>query len=395
MAGSCSRILVMAVVALLASGIIAARGAENGPLPKILTGDDFFIPGKPIIGYLTVEPRYTIAENKDGTSSNYFSLRRLKLRILGELQAGLDYYVQGIYKTHNYSPTDDQIFLQEARVMWKFHPSLTLQVGQFKPPMGLERFIPDEMLYLIDRSQVTDHLVPNGNLGDSFDRDYGIELGGKLSESRFAYAVALMGGNGANNDHLGERGSYLLDGALIWHPWQSKNDGLDLKMGGAVSYRRNQDIDLSRQLPGSNRLGYGHFDGTDTHFNVFLDLAWGPASFQGEGFYAIYNSYDPELPDIDAQGFYVQAAYFLNPRWQAAGRYEEFDPNVHAEDSENMRWITLGLNYYLLGNQLKLMANYIFKSEGEEGFDRDAFIIQMQFFFGYPKNPKLEGWHNH
>lgn len=389
-----SLILVVAVVALWAGGSASAQDAENLSYPKMLKGEDLFIPGKPIVGYLTVQPRYTTLENETGAPSDYFSLRRVKLRILGEPQSGLRYYVQGIYKTNNYSSTDDHVFLQEARVMWEYLPSAHVQVGQFIPPMGLERFIPDEMLYTIDRSQVTDHLVPNGNLGNSFTRDYGVQLSGKVSDSRLAYAVALTGGNGANNDHLGERGSYLVDGQMTWQPYRSKNDGLDLILGGAASFRRNQDLDLSKQLPGSSRLGYGHFDGADEHFNAFLDLSQGPFSFQGEGFYARYTSYRSGLPSLSAQGFYVLAAYFLSPRWQIVGRYETFDPHVHLQDSEDMRWITLGLNWYLLGNRLKFMGNYILKSQGKEGFQDHTLIAQVQFFFGYPRNPHLEGGHD-
>ncbi len=50
-------------------------------------------------------------ENGDGTPPDYFSLRQVELRILGEPQPRLRYYVQGLYKTHNYSPTDNQFFL--------------------------------------------------------------------------------------------------------------------------------------------------------------------------------------------------------------------------------------------------------------------------------------------
>jgi hypothetical protein len=389
-----SLIFVIAVVTLWAGGIVSAQDAENSPYPKMLKGEDLFIPGKPIVGYLTAQERYTTLENEPGAPSDYFSLRRLKLRILGEPLSGLQYYVQGIYKTNNYSSTDNQVFLQEARVKWDLFPSTYVQVGQFIPPMGLERFIPDEMLYTIDRSQVTDHLVPNGNIGDSFTRDYGVQLGGKFPASRLAYAMALMGGNGANNDHLGERGSYLLDGQMTWQPYRHETDGFNLILGGAASFRRNQDLDLSKQLPGSSRLGYGHFDGADEHFNLFFDLSRGPFSFLGEGFYAWYDSYRAGLPSLSAQGFYVLAAYFLSPRWQVVGRYETFDPHVHLQDSEDMRWITLGLNWYLLGNQLKFMANYILKSQGKEGFADHTLMAQVQFFFGYPRNPRLEEGHD-
>ena len=42
--------------------------------------------------------------------------------------------------------------------------------------MGLERFTPDEMMFSLERSQATNRLVPNGNLGESFTRDSGVQI---------------------------------------------------------------------------------------------------------------------------------------------------------------------------------------------------------------------------
>lgn len=393
--GFIGRLIGVLVLVMLMIGWSGwAQGTEHSPYPPLLQGDDFFISGKPAVGYLTLQPRYTVVENdsQNSTESHYFSLRRAKLRLLGQPLSEFRYYIQGIYKTHNFSPTDNEIFLQEAWARWEFSPSLRLQVGQFIPPMGLERFTPDEMLYTIDRSQVTDHLIPNGNLGDSFSRDYGAQLSGNLFGDQLTYAMAVMGGNGANEGHVGGNGSYLLDGRMTWRPYWSKDGGLDLLLGGAISFRRNHDLNLSQQLPGSGSLGYGHFNGIDWHHNLFLDLRWGPVSFRGEGFYARYEARSSGLPSLSADGFYLQAAYFLSPRWQIVGKYETFDPNLALHDSGELHWTTLGLNFYLLGNQLKLMANYIFKSEGRDEIHNDTFIVQAQFFFSYPRNPRLESW---
>lgn len=45
-----------------------------------------------------------------------------------------------------------------------------------------------------------------------------------------------------------------------------------------------------------------------------------------------------------------------------------------------------------MGNQLKLQANYIFKTERTGEIHNDTFIVQLQFFFGYPHNPRLKPW---
>jgi len=154
---------------------------------------------------------------------------------------------------------------------------------------------------------------------------------------------------------------------------------------------------IKRSLPTdhlipSGKLGYRHFNGRDCHYNVFLSLDKGPASFRREGYWARYHSCLPKLPSLNAMGFYGQTAYFLHSRLQTVAKFEYFDPNQALHNSQDLRWTTLGLNLYLVGNQLKLQANDIFKTERTSEIHNDTFILQLQFFFGYPHNPRLERW---
>jgi phosphate-selective porin len=376
---------------LLAVVAAAAQGSAPSPYPRFIKGEEFFIPGKPLVVYLTVQPRFTAIEHdsRNRIINDYFSLRRIKLRMLGEPTPQLSYYSQGVYKTHNFSPTDNDISLQEGWLMWKFLPVLKLKVGQFKPPFGLERFTPDEMMFSLERSQATNRLVPNGNLDQSFTRDYGVQASGFFSRPKLGYELAVMGGNGANNGHLLQNGSFLLTGRFTWHPWELKKDGTDLEMGAAMSFRRNHNINFSLQIPESTKLGYQNFDGTDWRQNIFFSWEKERVAFGGECFWVRYHSYHPGQRSLNASGYYLQAAYFLHPRLQAVAKFEYFDPNNGANDQ---RWTTLGLNLYLVGNQLKLMANYIFKTEQKGEIHNDIFILQLQILFGYPHNPHLETW---
>ncbi len=394
-AGSLNLLAFLAIMVLLLAVLVSPTlGADPSPYPKFIKGDNFFIPGQPLVGYVTVQPRFTAIEHdrRNNIVNDFFGWRRVKLRMLGEPIPQLSYYFQEVYKTHNFSPTDNRITLQEAWLVGKILPALRLKVGQFKPPMGLERFTADEMLLSIERSLPTDHLIPNGKLGDSFSRDYGVQASSGFDRPKLGYELAVMGGNGANEGHLFQRGAYLLTGRLTWQPYRSPQDGLDLRVGAAMSYRRNHNLDLRQQLPGSGKLGYQHFNGRDYHYNVFLSLDKGPVSFRGEGYWARYQSCQPKLPSLNAMGFYVHTACFLHPRLQAVAKFEYFDPNEALHNSQDLRWTTLGLNLYLVGNQLKLYANYIFKTERKGEIHNDTFIVQLYFFFGYPHNPRLEKW---
>lgn len=62
-----------------------------------------------------------------------------------------------------------------------------------------------------------------------------------------------------------------------------------------------------------------------------------------------------------SEGFYGTLAYRITPRVQALVRYDQFDPNKQ-KMNDIRREYTLGLNYFVKGQALKLMLNYVFYS---------------------------------
>ncbi len=70
------------------------------------------------------------------------------------------------------------------------------------------------------------------------------------------------------------------------------------------------------------------------------------------------NGLPPLFNDFRADGYYVQAGYYLIPKkLQLVTKYESFNPGQVAND--NLSSITGGLNYYLHGDDIKIMAHYI------------------------------------
>ena len=88
-----------------------------------------------------------------------------------------------------------------------------------------------------------------------------------------------------------------------------------------------------------------------------------------------------------ANGYYVQGSYFFcNRKLQLVSKWESFNPGQAAHD--DIRSITGGLNYYIKGDSLKLMLNYIHTwSEfrrynpglGQDEFDQA--LVRMQVMF--------------
>jgi len=87
--------------------------------------------------------------------------------------------------------------IQDAYVTGRFDPSFQVTAGKFKAPVGLERLQGSNDLRFVARAFPTS-LAPN--------RDLGLQVGGKLVDSRLDYAVAFLNGSndGASSEAFGD-----------------------------------------------------------------------------------------------------------------------------------------------------------------------------------------------
>ncbi|HEY8834238.1 MAG TPA: porin, partial [Chthoniobacterales bacterium] len=93
------------------------------------------------------------------------------------------------------------------------------------------------------------------------------------------------------------------------------------------------------------------------------------------------------IADFEAKGGYVQASYFLVPKTlQAVVKWESLEPGQVANDG--IHSITGGLNYYIHGDAVKVMANYVHtwsdfrEAHPEFGDDQfDEVILRLQVMF--------------
>ena len=87
--------------------------------------------------------------------------------------------------------------IQDAYVTGRFDPSFQVTAGKFKAPVGLERLQSANDIRFVARAFPTS-LAPN--------RDLGLQVGGKLVDSRLDYAVAFLNGSndGASSEAFGD-----------------------------------------------------------------------------------------------------------------------------------------------------------------------------------------------
>lgn len=65
------------------------------------------------------------------------------------------------------------------------------------------------------------------------------------------------------------------------------------------------------------------------------------------------------LTSKQRQGWYATAGYHLTKKLELIARYDEFDPDKNVAHN-NRREYTAGANYYIKGQALKLVLNYVY-----------------------------------
>ncbi len=277
-----------------------------------------------------VQLLYTRAPEGEGD----WAIRRLKVMADGVPVWRLRYHVQAIFKTGLHSSTDDRVFLQDAYLVVPAG-TLQLKVGQFVPPFGLERFQPDAFLPLVDRSAVTNRLVPNGSLGRSFSRDYGVEAG--WGGHGVDVSGGLFGGSGANmpGNDTGPLGVARVRAS----PPGIRPLGLSWQAGFAIAVRHDEHLDLSAQLPTLPKPLLARFTGRDVRVDGFVTARGSRIETQME---LLRVRLDPDDgPMLAARGLVAQLAVHLVKGVTVSGRYEYIRETRDAL-AGSRRWIVTG-----------------------------------------------------
>src|SRR5216117_3779723 len=329
-----------------------------------------------------------------------FRLRRARINLTGDFAEQFDFKVEGDFGQGDGLNSNRTAFsATDIFVNWHQYPEAQIKVGQWKAPFGLEQFTPDTTLLFAERSLPTGAITP--------DRQIGAQLCGKPFASIWpgqkdllTYYAGIFNGNGRNVS-VNDNNNFMYVGRLELMPFQGKIFGQDssLKLGGDVlNSRDDKGTNISQTL---NLLV--NSDGSLSPFvlpDVDERTAWsvdgwltiGPFDLIGEYLQEkvngrTVNGVPPGFADFTTNGFYVTGAYYLIPKkLQAVVRWEDLNPGQKGNDG--IRSITGGLNYYIHGDDIKLMANYIhtwsdFREAhpqlGDDQFDEVIMRLQLMF----------------
>ncbi len=329
-----------------------------------------------------------------------FRLRRARINLTGDFAENFDFKVEGEFENSDGISSNRTDFSgTDIFVNWHQFAEANVKVGQWKAPFGLEQITPDPSLIIIERSLPTGAITP--------ERQIGVQVWGKPftniwpgQKDLLTYYAGIFNGNGRNTT-VNDNNNFMYVGRLELLPWQGKLLGQksSLKLGGDVLNSRDdkgtnisQSLNLLVNTDGS--LSPFVLPGADERTAWSVD-AWfnlGPFDLIGEYFQEkvngrTVNGVPPGFADFTTNGFYVTGAYYLIPKkLQAAVRWEQLNPGQKGNDG--IHSITGGLNYYIHGDDIKLMANYIhtwsdFRQAnphlGDDQFDEVIMRLQLMF----------------
>lgn len=350
-------------------------------------------------------------QSGSGEIKDRFRIRRARINVTGDYAEQFDFKVEG-----DFSQNDTTLTVRDATgrtlassssrtsfggtdifANWHRFPEFNIKVGQYKAPFGLEQLTSDTKLFSLERSLVTTALTPERQIGVMA---WGKPLANLWPEHNdlLNYSVGVFNGTGRNIT-TNDNNEFMYVGRLEVMALRSKilNQEVGVKLGAngltsrddagtslSGALRVNGDGSLSSYNPASaaERTSYG-FDAS---------VRFGPFDFVGEYLSErigtrTLNGIAPLFTGFRADGYYLQGSYFIIPKkLQLMTKWESFDPGQIAND--DIQSITGGLNYYLKGDDIKLLASYIHtwsdfreSNPGRGNSEFDEVIVRLQVLF--------------
>jgi phosphate-selective porin OprO/OprP len=313
------------------------------------------------------------------TGNDRFYLRRARMNVQGKFLDEFDFRIEGEFAASLAEASGNRAQLTDAYITWNHFDFANVRVGQFKTPFGYEQLSPDPRLFTIERSLVNDRLTAS--------RQIGVQVGGDLFDKKISYAGGVFNGTGANTS-ANDNDKFFYAGRVSAVAWQGKLGDQDARWSlGANAYTSN-DTNLAGQAPefGFDVVPSGTKDNTLTGRRkaggLDTQLHVGPFDLWAEYLRARFKPLDA-IPSrrFDTDGWYAQAACFVVPKTlQAVLKYDDFDPNLSLVSNSTRTW-TLGANWFLKADDIKLQADYLITDIDGAAAKNKKLLLRLQTVF--------------
>ena|GEM_PF-1958850 len=287
-------------------------------------------------GFIYIQPRYTFSP----VSNDEFKLYRARIDLWGDISENLAYFLEAD-------------FVQSPSIIYawadiKYDPDVTLRVGRFFYPFGLEYTTPPSKFDTINPTNVLWYYF-------GYSRDTGIEYKEKLGNVKYELAIV----NGADNMNSDD------------------NDSKDFVGRAVIEVEKGSEIGFSYY---GGKAGTGTLEADRIRSGMELKYVNDKFSLKSEYITGFgYKNDSGVYQAVRGQGYYVQPAYMLTPELQWLLRFEEWDPSIEvAGDKKTV--MLLGVNWFF-DPAAKLQLNYEIKGEETSQTNNDVFLVQLQLNF--------------
>jgi phosphate-selective porin OprO/OprP len=343
-----------------------------------------------------------------GEINDRVRLRRTRISLTGDYKEDFDFKVEGDFafsdtaitvrdatgRTLGSNTTRTAFSASDIFANWHTYPEFNVKVGQYKAPFGLEQITSDTKLFTSERTLVTTALTP--------DRQIGVQLWGKpftniweKQKDLLTYYAGIFNGTGRNIS-VNDNNQFMYVGRLEVQAMRAHllNDDASLRFGANYLYSRDDTgTTVSPIVREASDGALASFSlpslGTREGWGVDAWLHIGPFDLIGEYITKEFRARGPAplFTTFEPDGFYVQGSYFVLPnKLQLVTKWESFDPDQALDD--DIHSLTAGVNYYLKGDDLKLLAHYIHTwsdfretrpGSGPQEFDEVILRLQVMF----------------
>jgi phosphate-selective porin OprO and OprP len=339
-------------------------------------------------------------DHPDGTN-----IRRARLSASGTLAKDFKYKLE-----NDFTSTTAGAGITDAYLEYAGFDPVSIMVGQFKEPFGLETLTSDLFTSFIERAST---------FAFSPDRSMGAQIGTR-GEILSGGWTATLGGFGSNNSVAStDDEARDITGRLTFAPIANKTEVVHFGIAGShrIPLAVNDSMRFNSK-PESTVTNVNMLDTTVSNINdvdlMGLEAAgvYGPFSLQGEYVKANIDRKGGNI-DEDFKGYYAEVSYFLTgesrnyvpatgrfdrvtPRWplsisqgnwgawQLAARYSDLDLNGKVVHGGEMKNTTFGIRWIPQAN-VAISANYIrvntdqFATNADD--DPNIFILRTQVDF--------------
>ncbi|MDI1318620.1 MAG: porin [bacterium] len=307
----------------------------GGHEAKLVVGG--FLQGQAEFGHAS-DPRW------NGVKDRFF-FRRARIYLAGSFAEDFDFKAELDLQGNSLgASTGNLARANEIYINWHKYPYANVRFGQLKPAFGAEALASDTNIFTVERSLSSDRLTDGRQLAAA--------VLGEVLYKKVNYLLIAANGNGANvsaNDNSG----FQKSARVTFTPVASASDRLILGVDGLWT----NDTGVTKSdfgLTGNLFTGSRSMSGLDlfwTHGRFDLNAEWLHGTFKPA-------SATPAAK-FSAEGCQATAAWYLIPsKLRAVLREESFDPNT-AVGGNSIRTTTFGLNYYLKGEDIKFMIDYL------------------------------------